>query len=101
MVHARSLLTAGLMASATVAMAQEPICNPCVDGPEMFEHRRRQELRVADAIVLSEPIDLAFYEPARRTMAASMMRAINERCDTRAPETPESSQSERWYCGAE
>ena len=38
--HARSVLPSALIAQATFAMAQQPICNPCVDGPEMFEHRR-------------------------------------------------------------
>jgi hypothetical protein len=41
----RHALAAALTALATFAAAQEPICNPCVDGPEMFEHRRIQAPR--------------------------------------------------------
>ena len=39
---ARSLIAAASIALATFGAAQEPICDPCVDGPEMFEHRRIQ-----------------------------------------------------------
>jgi hypothetical protein len=51
--HARSVLAVALTALAAFAAAQEPICNPCVDGPEMFEHRRTQAARSsrADAVV--------------------------------------------------
>jgi hypothetical protein len=38
----RSGSAAGFTAFALVVAAQEPICNPCVDGPEMFEQRRSE-----------------------------------------------------------
>jgi hypothetical protein len=41
--YARSVVAAAFTL-ATVVAAQEPVCNPCVDGPEMFEHRRNQPL---------------------------------------------------------
>ena len=98
MPHARSLLAAALMASATLVVAQGPICNPCVDGPEMFEHRRTRAPRVADAIVLVEPVRIAFYEAAPRAMAASMRRAVGQRCGTEQ-QTGQPSRPEAWYCG--
>jgi hypothetical protein len=38
----RSGSAAGFTAFAVAVAAQEPICNPCVDGPEMFEQRRSE-----------------------------------------------------------
>lgn len=68
MPHAQSVLALALIVRAAFAMAQEPICNPCVDGPEMFEHRRGEVQR--------HPPTLA-RERAQRE-AVTMGRAITE-----------------------
>jgi len=57
------------MAPAAFVAAQEPVCNPCVDGPEMFEHRPTQTPRdpraflapnLQTALVGGEKIPLRF-----------------------------------------
>ncbi len=64
--HVRSVLAGALTALTAVVAAQETLCNPCVDGPEMFEHRRSQAPRiqtpstraVADELFRKCPADL-------------------------------------------
>src|SRR5688572_15253314 len=45
MLHPRGLISAVLL-MPPLAAAQEPICNPCIDGPEMF---RRESIAFVDA----------------------------------------------------
>ena len=40
MPYLRSIFAASLIVEAALAVAQEPICNPCVDGPEMFQRKQ-------------------------------------------------------------
>src|SRR3954447_20851242 len=49
---AQSVLALALVVEMPFAMAQEPICNPCVDGPEMFEHRSRELSPYLDSRIL-------------------------------------------------
>lgn len=62
-----AVLAAALVAQAGFVTAQEPKCDPCVDGPEMLEHRRSE----------MSPYPTHPRELARRA-AATLGRAISE-----------------------
>jgi len=89
------MLAAALTALAAVVAAQEPICNPCVDGPEMLQNRRFLPLS-SECPVALQPIvhpTPEFPESGERTLVLIVSFSVQTDGSVLAP----SVRSAQWF----